>query len=119
MTIYTDEGGGITDASLKLFKSLKGKLGELAWMHINRCDDNNAPLFSLEVHGYEGTVLLSGCNCGYGGTGPHGSAQILRWIVEENVRKMTIEEAKEFIAQEHQIYNQESVHIAFSEGVKW
>lgn len=42
-----------------------------------------SPLFVIrDVNGKE--IWLSGCNCGYGGTGPHGTASILRYLRDEN-----------------------------------
>jgi len=115
--IITDEGGGITQESLKLFESWKGKFGEIIWLHVNRSDDYNAPLFSCEIHGMDNTMLLSGCNCGYGGEGPTGTIKILNMIFDANTPVMPTKQRDLFARQ---IKTKESYHMQFSWGqIKW
>lgn len=73
--IYHDDGYGVTEDSLKFFEGLKGKLGELLDIRI---DQNRQ--FTMEIQGTHTITLLSGTNCGYGGTGPHGSLKILEML---------------------------------------
>lgn len=42
---------------------------------------DNPFLVIRDVDGKE--IWLGGCNCGYGGTGPHGTADILKFLVQE------------------------------------
>lgn len=42
----------------------------------------NAHFVIRDTNGKE--LWLMGCNCGYGGTGPHGTASILKYLREEN-----------------------------------
>ena len=95
MTIFKDEGGGITERSLKYFHSIKPQLGrivraeagfeplkqetkfgELAGKRYTYVADYNLILYD-EV-GNE--VYLSGMSIGYNGTGPHGSFDVLREV---------------------------------------
>lgn len=71
--VWTDEGAGVTDESLKVWKSCKGKLGRIWHIIIKQ---HTPPEFNMEIYADHGFVLLSGCNCGYGGTGPHGTLEI-------------------------------------------
>ena len=72
---FTDGGHGVTEESIKYFKTLRGKLGEI--IQINLDSDRE---YVMEINCSVGIVLLSGCNCGYGGTGPHGTLKILEMI---------------------------------------
>jgi len=74
-TIYHDKGYGVTEESIKFFKKLKGKLGRVLDISIDQHRE-----FSMEIKGSNFLVLLSGVNCGYGGTGPHGSLEIFEMI---------------------------------------
>ena len=73
--IYHDEGAGVTAESIKFFKRLKGKFGTVLDIHINQNRQ-----YTMEIVGTHSICLLSGVNCGYGGTGPHGTLQILEMI---------------------------------------
>ena len=73
--IFHDEGFGATQSSIKYFESLKGMLGQI--IEINVSGNRH---FTFELQCSAGFVLLSGCNCGYGGTGPHGTVQILQLL---------------------------------------
>ena len=42
---------------------------------------DNPLIVIKDVYGKE--MWLGGCNCGYGGTGPHGTADILKYLVQE------------------------------------
>ena len=70
--IYHDEGAGVTQMSVEYFTKLKGKLGRI---YDIRVDSDRE--FSTEIFCDAGYVLLSGTNCGYGGTGPHGTVELL------------------------------------------
>ena len=71
--VWQDGGHGITNKSLRYFDSLKGKLGRIDNIYIDRWR-----AMSMEINCENGIVLLSGVNCGYGGEGPHGSIEILK-----------------------------------------
>lgn len=70
--ILHDEGAGVTEDSLAYFRRNAAKLGRILAINI---DFNRE--FSMEILGVNGIMLLSGCTCGYRGTGPHGSVEIL------------------------------------------
>ena len=71
--VIHDGGEGITIESLQFFKDHARQIGRVFEINLN----HNA-LFHMEIIGTEGIILLSGCNCGYRGEGPHGSAAILK-----------------------------------------
>lgn len=71
--VFTDDGEGATAPSLKLWELLKGKLGNIYSFSIIA-----GRQFSVEIICEHGIVLLSGLNCGYGGTGPHGTKTLLK-----------------------------------------
>ena len=73
--VYHDKGYGATQHSIEYFKKLKRKLGRIIEIRISTDRD-----FTMEIFCDAGWVLLSGCNCGYGGTGPHGTIEILRLL---------------------------------------
>jgi hypothetical protein len=91
--IFTDNGFGITEESIKYFKSLEGKLGQI--FQINLDQHRN---FAVEIQCSAGTVLLSGLSCGYGGTGPNGMLDVMTMI------GLKSEEYKEKIFQRDQSY---------------
>ena len=72
---FVDKGYGVTEESIKFFKSLRGKIGQINQINI----DSNRE-FDMELQCSAGTVLLSGVTCGYGGTGPHGTLKILEML---------------------------------------
>jgi hypothetical protein len=77
--VYHDGGAGATQHSIEYFKKLKGKLGRIVEIRVSTDRD-----FTMEIFSDAGWVLLSGCNCGYGGTGPHGTIEILRLLGFQN-----------------------------------
>ena len=100
--IYTDGGYGMTDHSVEYFRKLKGKLGSI---HKIRIDDGRE--FSTEITSDKAIVLLSGVNCGYGGTGPHGTVRIL-----DMLGLKTAERVK-------RIFGEKQVHITPSVNCEW
>ena len=79
-----DNGYGVTDDSLKFWKEHKNSIGKITHVEvrfeplfIDTDRDNIASEYNFVAFGYEGAIFLSGCNCGYGGTGPNGTAKIL------------------------------------------
>ena len=72
---FTDGGHGVTEESIKYFKKLRGKLGEIVQINI----DSNRE-YDMEINCSAGLVLLSGVTCGYGGTGPNGTLKLLEMI---------------------------------------
>ena len=74
--VYTDDGSGVTKKSLEVWKSCKGKLGSIYHIVVNGTPTSNGRVFCTEIFAENGFVLLSGCNCGYYGTGPSGTSSI-------------------------------------------
>jgi len=82
-----DNGHGITDDSLKFWKEHKNSIGKVT--HVEVAEEGllledrteNGITYPIEYNfvafGRNGAIFLSGCNCGYLGTGPHGTAKIL------------------------------------------
>ena len=84
LRIYRDSGHGITEHSLKFWNENKGKIGEIVRVEVGfeplreMQDSEGIPLeWNFGAFGKKGAIFLSGCNCGYGGTGPNGTAKIL------------------------------------------
>lgn len=73
--VLHDKGAGVTKLSLQYFKKHVHRLGQVFEVNI---DQDRA--FHMEIKGTSGVMLLSGCNCGYGGEGPHGSVEILKLL---------------------------------------
>jgi len=86
--ILKDSGGGITRESLEFWNQNKSKIGlpirleaSFEGLHTEDRKTDSGITYPVEyncvIHGYLGDILLSGCNCGYGGEGPNGTARIL------------------------------------------
>lgn len=85
--ILKDDGHGITDNSIEFWHANKDKIGELLTVDVTakpllveqRTSDGATyeVEYNFRAIGMTGSILLSGCNCGYGGTGPNGTARIL------------------------------------------
>jgi len=91
--MYLKDGGhGITEKSLKFWKENKNSIGKIThvWASFEPLlTENRTENFYGQAHvdyvveynfvafGYEGAIFLSGCNSGYFGEGPHGTAKIL------------------------------------------
>ena len=83
--ILKDGGDGITDKSLKFWNENKSKLGKISHVEVSAegwidRDGYEYPVeyeYNCMIVGKDATMLLSGCNCGYFGQGPHGTAKIL------------------------------------------
>ena len=82
-----DDGGGITVRSLEFWNEYKDKVGlvfgleaSVDALHTENRTENGItyPIeYNCIIYGYKADILLSGCNCGYGGEGPNGTAKIL------------------------------------------
>ena len=74
---YKDEGHGITAKSLEFWDQHKPLIGEVT--HVGGSFKPLEPNteYTLIIYGLHGTILLSGCNCGYNGEGPNGTRKIL------------------------------------------
>lgn len=85
MIVLHDSGGGVTQESLEFFQRNYRRIGEIRAVNIDQHRD-----FSMEIVGVDGIMLLSGCNCGYGGEGPHGSVAILETlkVLNEETRSL-------------------------------
>ena len=101
--VYSDKGYGVTEESLNYLKTLKGKLGNIKQISIDQKRE-----MSMEIACENGLVLLSGCNCGYGGTGPHGSIKVLE--------ELGFTDPKRY---EEQIFGEDSVRIEVRENVRY
>jgi len=81
--LLKDGGHGVTEESLKFWHANKSKLGLILGLEATfeplgvDQDDSGVLEYNCRIYGYNGEILLSGCNCGYGGTGPNGTAKIL------------------------------------------
>jgi hypothetical protein len=87
MTVFKDDGGGVTEISLKYFAQVSKRVcGRFV-----RAEASFDPLVSelgrdgfrheynlILVDDCGNQVWLSGCNCGYGGTGPWGTFEVLK-----------------------------------------
>jgi len=94
-TILHDEGHGITQRSLEY---LEAYLDIVKAMKPYEVIIDFGRTFSLEIKCERGVVLLSGCNCGYGGTGPHGSVKALEMLLG---RRLTPPEEKFIFTHDH------------------
>jgi len=88
--ILHDTGGGVTKESLDFWDKVKN-LYDVQWLDIYITFGRH---FSFEIFGIDNKsnesviLLLSGCNCGYGGEGPHGSLKIVKELnptIDENL----------------------------------
>ena len=86
--IHKDDGGGITERSLSFWKQKKDYIGRVVKVEAHqdclyREKQYSGPgiehflEWNLRITGSKGSILLSGCNCGYGGEGPNGTRRIL------------------------------------------
>lgn len=83
-----DSGHGITDESIKFWNKNKERLGKVTHVIVTQMplytelrESGSGTPYTVEYNfiavGNGGMMLLSGCNCGYGGTGPNGTVRIL------------------------------------------
>jgi len=80
-----DGGHGVTDKSLEYWRLNRQRIGDVTSvlvtaepLLVEQASTGNYDVeYNLKIEGTEGTIFLSGCNCGYGGTGPNGTAKIL------------------------------------------
>lgn len=85
--ILKDKGHGITEQSLDFWHANKHRIGKIEHIVVTaepllveqRTEKGiSYPAeYNFIAKGTEGSLYLSGCNCGYGGTGPNGTAKIL------------------------------------------
>jgi hypothetical protein len=94
---YRDGGGGVTDWSLKFWRLHRDAIGRVSHVEVSEepllteQSTEGYPLdYNMMIVGKEGTILLSGCNCGYGGTGPNGTRKILEelGVPEQEARRL-------------------------------
>ena len=106
MNLYQDDGGGITVKSLKFWDQHKKLIGKVNQIEADRdyIECERKPMtgggwlqkdYSVRITGNKGTILLSGCNCGYGGEGPNGTRQILEEL------GLTNEQARNLMIRKH------------------
>jgi len=82
-----DSGYGVTRDSLKFWNEHKNSIGKITHMvvsekelfseHITENGVTYLVDYNCMIFGTNGAIILSGCNCGYGGEGPNGTAKIL------------------------------------------
>ncbi len=108
---YKDEGHGITVKSLEFWDQHKLLIGEvthvagsfepLAFVPIpDPSDITLAPLeYNLKIYGLYGTILLSGCNCGYSGEGPNGTRKILEELGIDHDKAVELAHRKRFVTE--------------------
>ncbi len=83
MRVYVDRDVGNTRQSLKYLEKILKRHPRLQVISIII---DRLRTYSFEVHARDGDsgedifILLSGLNCGYWGTGPHGSVRALRML---------------------------------------
>lgn len=83
MLLLKDNGHGITEQSLKFWHDNKDKIGDVKTLEASfeplalDYDDLGMLEYNVEIKGSKGSILLSGCNSGYSGEGPNGTAKIL------------------------------------------
>lgn len=87
MAYLRDNGAGITVESLKFWNENKDRIGKITHVEVSfesllsEEREENGITYPTEYNfiafGSNGAVLLSGCNSGYFGEGPHGTAKIL------------------------------------------
>lgn len=83
MNVLRDSGHGVTRESLEFWQANRTKIGPVLSLECkNDLRVETGPLgypleYSCIVYGRDGEIWLSGCTCGYGGTGPHGTARVL------------------------------------------
>lgn len=76
--LYKDGGAGVTELSMKFWHTNKNKIGNISGCSvIEQGLEEDGAEYNMAIHGNKGKIYLSGCNCGYGGTGPNGTAKIL------------------------------------------
>jgi len=75
MKVIHDGGLQPTERSIDFFRKHRKKLGRILRVVVDGRIDTT---FHMEIVGTKATMLLSGCTCGYRGTGPHGTVEILK-----------------------------------------
>lgn len=87
MLTIKDGGGGVTRKSLELWNKDKHRIGKIQRIEVSRealrqedkkyKDTTYVVDYTFIAYGENGELWLSGCNSGYGGEGPSGTARIL------------------------------------------
>jgi len=88
LSVFKDDGHGATGLSLQFFHGIRDKLGEIVEAEASQeplrtetTEEGYSREYNLILRDDGGNeVWLSGCNCGYGGTGPHGTFEILKEV---------------------------------------
>jgi len=85
--VLRDDGHGITEKSLEFWHANRHKLGDIEVIVVTaepllvEQKEDYGIKYNVEYNfwagGTTGVIYLSGCNCGYGGEGPNGTAKIL------------------------------------------
>ncbi len=94
---YKDEGHGITAKSLEFWDQHKLLIGEVT--HIAGSFEPLELEYNLKIYGLYGTILLSGCTCGYGGEGPNGTRKILEELGIDHDKAMELVSQKNFTTE--------------------
>jgi hypothetical protein len=83
MILARDNGHGVTEQSMKFWHENKNRIGRIETLNASleplalEYSNDGILEYNVEIIGTHGKIFLSGCNCGYGGTGPNGTAKIL------------------------------------------
>lgn len=93
MIVLHDGGEGEAIISLAYFRRNRHLLGFITAIYIDA-----SRTFSMEIQGSNGIMLLSGVTCGYRGTSPSGSLQILRELGVRDKQIETVVELKRHVA---------------------
>ena len=85
-----NENSGVTEKSVDFYKKNIDKIGAVIGI---ACDARTGEKANLYIFGSRDAMRLTGCSCGYGGEGPHGTAKILQTlgIAEEEAEKIIYE----------------------------
>lgn len=82
-----DNGHGVTRESLDFWRANRDRIGPILSvevqddLYVEPDPEKGYPVeYPCAVYGVGGMIRLSGCTCGYGGEGPHGTAKILEDI---------------------------------------
>lgn len=84
MNVLKDNGHGVTRESLEFWRANRSEIGSVLSVECKKdglrgdLSPSGVPLeYDCIIYGCDGEVWLSGCTCGYGGEGPHGTARVL------------------------------------------
>jgi hypothetical protein len=88
--VYHDDCAGATERSVEYFRGAWSRFKRISKPVEIAIDADRSFSFELFMiqEGRPAWILVSGCNCGYRGTGPRGSLTVLREIFGEIPREV-------------------------------